>query len=116
MTGSKSSLYTQYTKQRKPSNDGAKHACHLLTYRAAFLLEEFGLGKVLSLIVLDTADGVCTGTCGTHNTQTDTRGERILHFSINSTEISTHVSIHYHYKCEAIAKTLLSVLAGWRTS
>ena len=82
MAGSNASLYTQYTKQRKPSNDGAKHACHLLTYRAAFLLEEFGLGKVLSLVVLDTADGVCTGTCGTHKTQRDTRGERKIIFSM----------------------------------
>ena len=34
-----------------------------------FLLEELGFGKVLSLIVLDAPDRVCTGTWVTH-TQT----------------------------------------------
>ena len=52
-----------------------------------------------------------------HTTHRQTHEEKENFFiSINSTEISTHVGIHYHYKCEAIAKTLLSVLAGWRTS
>ena len=52
-----------------------------------------------------------------HTTHRETHEEKEKYiFSINSTEISTHVGIHYHYKCEAIAKMLLSVLAGWRTS